>query len=362
MEAGLQMSGFESIQKGMSVRHSKGRYNLIFKTFAEVTFNESDFFILDSKLKGHLKLPEHRTLILEVDESTKTLETVSKCADWLSKCGANRTSRLVAVGGGAIQDIVTVLSSLYMRGIQWMLVPTTSNSMLDSCVGGKSAINTSNQKNLLGNFHPPQEVVIDVELLDSLDPVNYLGGIFEGVKIVFARDRARLLNYVTELDGKSYRLDNSLIAESLRCKISIVEEDEFDLGRRVLLNYGHTFGHALEHASNYLVSHGLGVGLGMLAANSFSQNLDQTRILDSAIWKMIRRLPNEILPKASQVDWVSFESSLIADKKGGHEFMGFVLVNATGELEFKKIARLQENVDKAVQSMKGVINELQEVS
>lgn len=356
------MSEFESSPANLSVRHSKGSYSVLFKSFTDVTFNQSDFFILDSKLNGLLKLPEQRTLSLEIDESTKTLETVSSCADWLARSGANRTSRLVAIGGGAIQDIVTVLSSLYMRGIEWAFVPSTSNSMLDSCVGGKSAINTSLQKNLLGNFHPPQQVVIDVDLLDSLDPVNYLGGIFEGVKIVFARDKSRLLDYVAELERKSFCLDDSLIAESLVCKISIVEEDEFDTGRRILLNYGHTFGHALEHASNYLVTHGLAVGLGMLAANSFSGNSEQTEILDSAIWKMIRRFPSEILPKVSQVDWDSFESSLIADKKGGDEFMGFVLVSETGELEFTKISRGQENVDMAVQSMKGVLNELQEAS
>jgi 3-dehydroquinate synthase len=166
-------------------------------------------------------------------ETSKTLDTASYVIEQLRLKGANRKSHLIAIGGGVIQDIATLVASLYMRGISWSYYPTTLLGMVDSCIGGKSSINVGQYKNIAGNFYPPQMITIDPHFCNTLESVEVIAGICEAVKICFA-DRKKAFDeflQLTQIDGT---IPNSRLAKiielSLRTKKTFIEEDEFDDG------------------------------------------------------------------------------------------------------------------------------------
>jgi len=157
-------------------------------------------------------------------------------------------------------------SHIIKRGIDWIFIPTTLLSMVDSCIGSKSGINIGKYKNQVGSFHPPIEIYIDVSFLKTLPKKDMINGIGEMVKHVLIKGQKpyeELLKNVGNINEK-------MIHDSLLIKKEIVEEDELEKGRRKLLNYGHTFGHALEGYTNNKIPHGLGVLIGMDMANYFS--------------------------------------------------------------------------------------------
>lgn len=211
---------------------------------------------------------------LAATENRKTLETVAEVIEAMRSAGATRGSHLYALGGGIIQDVATFAASCYMRGIAWSYFPTTLLGMVDSCIGGKSSINVGPYKNIAGNFYPPDLVCIDTTFCASLPPVQVLEGLCEAVKICFASTDDAFERYLAVADPRPSSADaatlKQIIAITLGAKKRFIEEDEFDTGIRLLLNFGHTFGHALEGASHYRISHGIAVGLGMLASASFS--------------------------------------------------------------------------------------------
>lgn len=349
-------------REGLLVNHSRGQYPINFASFSIDFIHNNDFLIVDKALSKIANWPGSRTFFFYPEESHKTLETVSKCADWLVQSGASRSSRIIAIGGGALQDVSTVLSSLFMRGIPWVYIPSTTNSMVDSCVGGKSAINTLNGKNVLGNFYPPHQVLVDIDLLRTLPTVDYVGGLFEAIKIIYAHDRLRLPAFLAKLEINNFKISEDLIRESLEAKVEIIEEDEFDQGRRLLLNYGHTFGHALERALDYKVNHGTAVGLGMLAANRMRGRIEGTLELDIAIRKLLYSLPLKALLPIKSVNWSEFELGIKADKKNTGGTLTFVLPNSGGDLELVRFEQKEEALEIARETMKEVLDEWEKIS
>ena len=190
----------------------------------------------------------------------------------MRELGANRATHLIAIGGGVIQDIVTFCASVYMRGLRWTYMPTTFLSMADSCIGGKSSINVMGYKNLVGNFYPPSQVLIDVDFVDTLDAEKVVGGLFEAAKICYARSYGEFAAYLAEHPASKMSLDvaHVVIVRALRTKKWFIEIDEFDKKERLLLNFGHTFGHAIEAGGDFSVPHGIAVGLGMLVAIKYA--------------------------------------------------------------------------------------------
>lgn len=212
---------------------------------------------------------------LAAEEATKNLERVPAIIEQLRGFGLSRDAKLLAIGGGVIQDITGFVASIYMRGVAWSYFPTTLLGMADSCIGGKSSINVGSYKNIVGTFHPPREIHIDPSLTDTLSAEQKVAGLCEAAKICFCGGAESFSKFCAL--QPSIHSDRNALAEviqiSLATKARFIEADEFDRGERLFLNFGHTFGHAIESASHFRIGHGVAVGLGILAALNLSNGL-----------------------------------------------------------------------------------------
>ena len=203
-------------------------------------------------------------------EQYKRLATLERLSEELAQHQADRDSILIAFGGGVIGDITGFLAAIYMRGIRYVQVPTTALAQIDSSVGGKTGVNLAAGKNLIGAFHHPLGVFADIETLDTLPPNELRAGLMESIKAGIIRDHD-LFSYLEAHSGAvlagNHEALTHVIAESVRMKAKVVQEDERETGVRMLLNLGHTIGHAIEAATNYSqLLHGEAVAWGMLVA------------------------------------------------------------------------------------------------
>lgn len=296
-----------------------------------------DAIVVDQALVHHIRQVQVPVIAVNADERLKTLGGVEQLAGRLRAAGLVRNSVLGAVGGGTVQDVSTLTSSLYMRGISWVYVPTTLLGMVDSCIGGKSAINAAGYKNLLGNFHPPSRIFVDPFLARSLSASDVVGGIAEAVKICYASSHVEFNDFVDSIPVQG-DLSADLLERacwlSLSAKKRIIEVDEFDTGERQLLNFGHTFGHALESATAMALPHGLGVALGMRAAIRYTDSPlhPDTARLDAyaqAILTTALRSGWTLPP----VDWNQFIVAFESDKKHTADHYRLVLPMNNGRLE-----------------------------
>lgn len=220
------------------------------------------------------KIPVNQTVIQPISEDLKNLESVSKLYDHLITLQAKRNITLVVLGGGILQDICGYVASTLYRGVKWIFIPTTLLAQADSCIGGKTSLNYKNYKNLIGTFFPPSEIIIYPEFLLTLSELDYYSGLGEVVKLHIMGGKAKteeIRSQLPLLRKKDIPFLKRAIAESLLIKKGYIEEDEFDSGRRNLLNYGHCFGHAIETISNFEIPHGQAVVVGMIMANLVSR-------------------------------------------------------------------------------------------
>jgi 3-dehydroquinate synthase len=282
-------------------------------------------------------------LLVEALEENKTLEGCAKLIEGMRSKGASRGSHLYSIGGGIVQDLSTFCASAYMRGIKWTYVPTTLLGMVDSCIGGKSSINVGPYKNIAGNFYPPQKILIDIKFCKTLALTEQMAGLCEAVKICFAASGNEFEDYLKIFSGSSSVLSEQEILQvvilSLHTKKRFIEEDEFDNGSRLLLNFGHTFGHAIEAATNFSITHGLAVGIGMLAeiqfgnALSHSQNTpDRVVKLGGYIKQLLATLPKSI-NCLKHLDVEAAMRAFKSDKKHSAQEYVVVVANASGYLE-----------------------------
>ena len=209
-------------------------------------------------------------LFLQPGEEHKRLRNVERLAEQLAECHADRSSLLVVFGGGIVGDLGGFLAAIYMRGIDYIQVPTTLLAQVDSSVGGKTGVNLQAGKNLVGSFHHPLAVIADTDVLQTLPARELRAGLSESIKAGIIRD-ARLFNLM-ERNAKAIRardpgLIEQVVAASVRMKAEVVGIDEMENGLRMILNYGHTLGHAIEAATRYKkLLHGEAVAWGMIAA------------------------------------------------------------------------------------------------
>ena len=287
------------------------------------------------------------TLFLAASEEEKSLDRAPALIERLRGGGANRSTHLVAVGGGVIQDISAFVASVYMRGLAWSYVPTTVLAMVDSCIGGKSSINVGPYKNLVGTFHPPQHIYVDPALAETLPRDQFASGLIEAAKICFCRGREAFARYLVHNPSISMSTDalEGVILESLHAKKHFIEIDEFDKKERLLLNFGHTFGHALEGASHYGIPHGIGVGLGILCSLAFQRSRgvnfsgvpiveELTAHLDGLI-RTLPSLPEELL----KLDLTDVLDRFASDKKHTPGKFTLILVAANGDVVLERIDR-----------------------
>jgi len=238
----------------------------------------------------------------------------------------------VALGGGVVGDVTGFLASIYMRGGPLVQVPTTLLAMVDAAIGGKTAINLPEGKNLLGTFHQPRLVVIDPEFLATLPPKELLNGLAEVLKAGFIRDRDLLMR-LSRTGLEIFRHPRELLEVIHRAagiKAAIVAADAREADLRRLLNFGHTLGHGLEAASGFSLSHGRAVALGMLAALKLSERLAGLPQEESQWGQQLlrdcgytRRLPS--------LDRDAVLAALTRDKKRLETGLVFVLLKRLGE-------------------------------
>ena len=279
------------------------------------------YFIIDSKVASLYKniIPKERVFLFQAAEKNKTFLSLEKMLDFLRQHNALRDSTLVSVGGGITGDVAAFAASVYMRGIKLIQVPTTLLAMVDSSVGGKTAVNFKGIKNNIGSFYQPGMVLIDSNFLDSLTDKEYLNGLVESIKIAAIRDK-EFFEYINSnkisILKRSKAIMEYIIAESCRLKAEIVEQDEKEAGIRKLLNFGHTAAHGIESDSNYKIHHGFAVALGMIYESKYAlQNGYTDKETYEAVYGLLKSLkyPTHYEPK----DIDKMLEAVSKDKKAG---------------------------------------------
>jgi 3-dehydroquinate synthase len=266
-------------------------------------------------------------------ENAKNIGTTIAIVERLLKLGADRKSALLALGGGVVGDMTGFIASTFMRSVPYIQIPTTLMAQVDSSIGGKTAIDLPEGKNLLGTFYQPRGVFIDMKFLNTLPDEDIRNGLAEVIKYGIIDDVA-FFNFLEEnmraIKERDREVLEKIVQNSCRIKKGIVEIDEKELGLRRVLNFGHTIGHAIEAESNFTISHGVAVSLGMAAAARISERLydlpegDRERIehlLESA--GLSCRIPQTITTDG-------IITRLRADKKKEGDTIHFVLLKKMG--------------------------------
>ena len=294
-----------------------------------------------------------KVVYVEALEDNKVLSTVESVLIAFKNLGMTRDDVLVAVGGGIIQDIATIASSLYMRGVAWSYFPTTLLGMTDSCIGGKSSINAGVVKNLVGNIYPPDEILIDVDFLTTLNQIDIHAGLAEAVKIAFCSGPEAFRTYLELVTNSSTNEYVEMLYFVLSQKKWFIEIDEFDRAERKQLNFGHTFGHALESATNHQIPHGIAVALGIRAAVSFVASKREIGAIEIQLDDYMKALCSCGLDYNSlleTIDWDKFSSAFAGDKKHSSDSYKLITPLQKGGVEigsFPKNAELIEEVKTA---------------
>jgi len=289
------------------------------------------------QVDADLRVADYRPVACTMPEGeeNKTLATVASLYDCFLASGLDRTSTVLALGGGVTGDVAGFAAATYMRGIRFVQVPTTLLSMVDSSVGGKTGVDLPEGKNLVGAFKQPEAVVIDTRVLETLPVEEVLSGLAEIIKhaVIGAPGLfSELLAGDGDLVSWSHHLGVGRLAWALRVKIVVVEEDPFEHGRRAVLNLGHTVGHALERLSDYALRHGEAVAIGMVAAARIAESLGRCSVEVAAIieeviakWGLPVRCPPHSV--ATIID------AMAHDKKRRGNALRWVLPRAIGEVE-----------------------------
>lgn len=283
---------------------------------------------------------EHSTIVLPAGEATKSFDHLREVADRLLDGRIERTTAVVALGGGVIGDLAGFAASIVLRGVDVVQIPTTLLAQVDSSVGGKTGINTRHGKNLIGTFHQPILVLADVGALATLPPRQLLAGYAETVKYGLTEDAA-FFDWL-ETHGDAFcRGDKAIQTEAViracTAKAAVVAEDEREAGRRALLNFGHTFGHALEAECGYgeRLFHGEAVALGMVMATALSvrMGLCPTADLERTRRHLEARGLRVRVGEIADPSWTAERllSHMMSDKKVRDRLPTFVLTRGIGK-------------------------------
>jgi shikimate kinase/3-dehydroquinate synthase len=235
--------------------------------------NVGSFFlpkVLDSlSIAGY----QAKGIILPPGETIKTLETVSKLWEGFLTANVERSSTVVALGGGVIGDLVGFTAATFLRGVPWVAVPTSIIAMVDASIGGKTGADLPQGKNLIGAFHPPRLVLADPEVLTYLPMIEFANGMAEVIKHGVIADPDLFYDCANfELPGEPVAR-NHILNRSISVKVNIIEADPFEVGIRAVLNYGHTVGHGVEIASAFHLRHGEAVAIGMVAEARMAESI-----------------------------------------------------------------------------------------
>ena len=284
---------------------------------------EKHVIFIDSKLSSIINLdPKFKIFELEINESTKDLNTIQKIWKIMFSESLDRSSKIIGIGGGVLSDLVGFATSTFKRGANLSLVPSTFLGMVDAAHGGKTGFNNEFGKNQIGTFFIPEKIFICTEFLDSLSEIEMNNGIIESLKAGFLGDKEIIeMIYQDKLNNLE-----EIIKKSIQVKYNILKNDLRESNERMFLNLGHTIGHLIEKDSNYSIPHGQAVGIGMLKGFEISESKFN---LNSSIRDEFKSFLN----KQSMKTEYSFNSSqselkeiISNDKKVTSDVVKFVLI------------------------------------
>ncbi len=275
---------FKRISEFLRKNFPNSSYVIITDQIVEKLYGEKLFQIIKRSGK--------KTLLFSVPsgERSKSQKYKTILEEKMLENHIDRHAVIIALGGGVVGDLAGFVAATYMRGISYIQVPTTLLAMVDSSIGGKTAIDTPQGKNMIGAFWHPRAVFVDLKFLESLPQKQFINGLIEAVKMFMTSDRKSFLYVERNIDmllKKDKRIIKNVILNALKTKARVVERDEREVGERMILNFGHTIGHALENLSKYKILHGYAVALGVIVEARLAVNNGKLREED---FLRIRRL------------------------------------------------------------------------
>ena len=301
-------------------------------------------------LKKDINVKNLHSLTLNKGERSKSFKSYQNIINKLTELKFDRSDCLIALGGGVVGDITGFAASTYLRGIRYIQIPTTLLSQVDSSVGGKTAINLSQGKNLLGAFYNPKLVLISTLFLETLSEVEYKSGLGEVLKYSLIGNK-KLKRMIEDSSQKIIKRDRAtlktIIEESIKTKSKIVTKDEKEAGIRAILNFGHTFGHAIEAHNNYKkITHGAAITLGMVIASkvSFYEGHIKDYQLDNII-NMIDSLG--LNTDHSKYNYSKLKKYMASDKKVKDGKLNLVLIDK----KFNAFKTSKYNIKNVIKSL-----------
>jgi 3-dehydroquinate synthase len=274
-------------------------------------------------------------LEIKAGEEQKTLESAAFLYDRLSASFTERSTPILALGGGVIGDLAGFVAATYMRGVPFIQVPTSLLAMVDSSIGGKTAVDRGHTKNLVGAFYQPKLVIADISVLKTLPAVELSNGLAEAIKMAAISD-TRFFSHLEENIKKAVAMDAAVLEEivyqNARQKAAVVAADEKESGGRIVLNYGHTVGHAVEAVSGFALKHGQAVAIGMVAENNIA--LRRGLLSATAAARVRELLMSAGLPVGLPVFTLDAKARVLEalkhDKKVVNDKLRFVLLKEIG--------------------------------
>ncbi len=286
---------------------------------------------------GESCLNQFRTITWQAEERSKRLSTIETLASKILKMGADRSSLLVAVGGGVTGDVVGFLASVFMRGIPVVQVPTTLVAQVDSSIGGKTGVDLPEGKNLVGTFHQPVAVYSDPEFLTTLENSIFCQGMSEVIKTAWIGD-AELVDFIEDnilnIQNRETAALEEMIFRCVKVKTRIVMADEKEGGLRRILNFGHTFAHAFEQLSGFKMPHGEAVGIGMRCALILGSLLGRTSRGDIYRLENLLRAFNLPINVPADFSTEAILKALFSDKKKKASELTFIIADKPGKTSF----------------------------
>ncbi|MCD6432515.1 MAG: 3-dehydroquinate synthase [Sulfurimonas sp.] len=314
-------------------------YNITIDSLPKVHFDTKVAIVTNPKVSGlHLgyllsKISAKELYIITVPdgEEYKNQDSINTILESLFNHRFNRKSMLIAFGGGVIGDMTGYVASIYQRGIEFVQIPTTLLSQVDASVGGKTGMNNSYGKNLIGAFHQPKAVYIDPRFLTTLPSREFGAGVAEIVKMAVTFNK----EFFTFLESANLRDPEVLqeaIKQAVQTKADVVSKDEKEHGIRAALNYGHTFGHVIENETKYRkFLHGEAVAIGMVMANETAMKMNLMNEREAGRIKTL--LQKYDLPTTYSIEDVSsFYETFFLDKKSSDSTITFIIPIGIGDV------------------------------
>lgn len=286
--------------------------------------------IASEKLELKIDLPIIR---IPDGESGKSPDVIVNIWQKLGELGLNRNDLIIGIGGGTVTDLAGFAAATWLRGIDWVAIPTTVAGMVDAAIGGKTGINSSHGKNLIGSFHSPAAVLIDLDWIETLSERDIAAGMAEVVKCGFIAD-PKILDLLAHKSLKDVcndrELQMELIHRAVSVKANVVSQDFKESFLREILNYGHTLGHAIEKHSNYQLRHGEAVSIGMCFAAELAKikvNLSEQIVEQHYAVLKALKLPTKYQASA----WPELLAAMSLDKKTKSGTLRFVAIDDVGK-------------------------------